>query len=195
MTPRVFWSRLRSRHFYNLILESSSVAYDAMRASNWELASIIFIDIKNFLSTAKRLDYSTYRSDGDNLYKWYRILRVELIENDFHTEFHRCPGLDMSDISRQCELSFERMSFHIGMSSSDRELNLSDPATWVWVCKFTFLHGILDFGSGAHGYDLAIQRFENIAPIGDSEHPANKCLDMIRASVGAQASGKRSNKC
>ena len=190
MTPRVFWSRQRSRDFYHMVLESSSIAYDAMRASNWELASIIFIDIKNFLSTAKRLDYSTYRSDDADLYKWYRMLRLELIENDFYTEFQRCPAPDMSGkVSRQCKLSIERIVPHVGMSRSDRELNMSDPATWVWVCKFIFLRGILDFGSGEpDSQERAIQDFKTIAPIDDSEDPANKCLDMIRASDDGQAS-------
>jgi len=59
----------------------------------------------------------------------------------------------------------------------------SDPASWAWVCKFTFLRGVLEFGRGGpNALREAIMDFENIAPIGDSEHPTNKCLDIIRTS-------------
>ena len=131
-----------------------------------------------------QLHYKMSRSDDEALYLQYRSLSFDLIENDFYTEFQRCADPDIGGtISSQCELSLQGISLHVGMFTMERAMGHADPASWAWVCKFTFLRGILEFGRGGpNARKEAIMDFENIAPIGDSEHPANKCLDIIRSS-------------
>jgi len=178
MTPRVLWSRKRHHDYYRMILQRAMIACEAIRASDWALATSTFQDIKRYNNPTSKLDISISRSDDTALGLRYRSLRLHLIVDEYYTVIQTYAASIMGgEFTERCKSFMNVCKSYLIML--DRTV----------APKLMLLRGILEFECAGPYFDsLAVHTFRSLTLTTESERLASICLDIIQSYDHRKAS-------